>query len=556
MSENKDKQLKPTWDNVRKTKFLSDAKCDIGIHKARRKVLIGAKNCGKTIVGVVDGIVSWENDSYANLWGIKRWQRNAAQSMSSYALMVQSLMKAIGFFFPREYKQTQSELYRVSYKNNNQKNQRFDFGSLENPTQSTDGKPPAFGYISTVIMDEPVEEKDALEPGKLISSHEWEKVEEVLTSNLTRYTESHMDAFPDRSDKTKPTTIWMLMNNWGPHPIIVEADEFFPESDFIDWVLGYPLDTLLGNEELVLQLWKDEEYLKGLVERNTLSKYDREKDTLFSRFTVFGNPRNCVGEKLQMSLVKIRNALIEAKPTLLTIYLGMRQTPMLEDSMRVFPEQVIKNHSNKTMEQLLKEGFKPTHVSYGVDVDISRIITIAPAIYMQKVASNGDVTNIVHIDPIKEYKTAGAGAMGQNLDQYTKFASKLILEHIVEKKLLKCRIKVSVDDNLSFFMRDMSRTELSAYVNQWGKPIKTGANDITHRQDLLIAGLRNKVINIEPKNALLISDYRTCQKVNMYEKKRETKGTKNYLDRIDAVDYAIQPFTSMIWRELRGGRNG
>lgn len=58
--------------------------------------------------------------------------------------------------------------------------------------------------------------------------------------------------------------------------------------------------------------------------------------------------------------------------------------------------------------------------------------------------------------------------------------------------------------------------------------------------------MRNKVINIDPHNANLIADYRTCQKANMYEKKRETRGTKNYLDRIDAVDYAIQPFTSMI----------
>lgn len=92
--------------------------------------------------------------------------------MSNYALMVVSLLKTKGFEFPREYKPTQSEMYRVSYKNANHKNQRFDFGSLENPTQSTDGKPPAFGYISTVIMDEPVEEKDALEPGKLISKSE------------------------------------------------------------------------------------------------------------------------------------------------------------------------------------------------------------------------------------------------------------------------------------------------------------------------------------------------------------------------------------------------
>lgn len=202
------------------------------------------------------------------------------------------------------------------------------------------------------------------------------------------------------------------------------------------------------------------------MSRNTKAFYDQEDDTLYCRFTVFGNPQHHKPEAKKMALTKIRNALIEAKPTLLTIYLGMRQTPQLEDEMRVFPEQVIRNHSKHTYEELLKQGYKPTHVNYGVDVDISRIITIAPAIFMRKVSSTGAVTNIVHVDTIKEYKTAGAGAMGQNLDQYTSFTSRLIVEHLTTRKLFKTRVKVTVDENLTFFMRDMSRTSLASYVNQ------------------------------------------------------------------------------------------
>lgn len=92
--------------------------------------------------------------------------------------------------------------------------------------------------------------------------------------------------------------------------------------------------------------------------------------------TVFGNPMITDDEKKRKrALNKIRGAIAEDNIQNLCIYLGMRQIPRLEDDMRVYPEQLLKNLK---LAENFPADYQVAGVNYGVDVDISRVITITP----------------------------------------------------------------------------------------------------------------------------------------------------------------------------------
>lgn len=548
-----------TLENLVKDDYISEEKAWIASHEAKVKVVIGAKQCGKTFIGIVEMVINLETDPWYNGWAIRKHSSGAVKGMGTYIIRVSNELSSLGYKIKYEYKLTQTELYRLKNKRNMSKNQIVNFSSLEDYSGSTDGKPVAFGYIGDIIVDEAVIERDALEPDKIPTKKEWDKAKTVIDSNLSRYTSSHKKIHPELVDRTKETCKWYFMNNWGPHPEIVKADEVFPELEFIEWVFGWPLDKIMGNKDMIDDLFENEGWVERMISRNTKSFYYEEEDILYTRMTVFANPMNTETKfKTKGFVNKIRRALEESNFQNICIFLGLRQVPQLEDNMRVYPEQVIKRAvEDKTFKEYIAEGYEVAAASYGVDVDISRVITITPSVLFQKTLLGEVTEEFVFVDKQIEIICAGAGVHGRNLDQYTSMTSQRIVDHIKDRKLVGVKRKwVLVDENLKFFLRDLTRTNLPDYISTFGNPIKTGKEyNIEKRQDIMITGLTNRVIRISPENSLLFNDMRTCEKRNMFDRRRVTEGTKNYLDRIDSSEYSVQPFTPKIWKLLKGGKN-
>lgn len=553
----REEKKKLTWENIVSSGYISQSKADLAIHKAKRKIIVGSKECGKTIIGLTEAVIGFETDGFYNPFGFRKHLTGAAKGMGKYTARVANELKALGFDIKREYKLTQSELYRLTSKSDMLKNQVMNFGSLDDYSGTTDGRAPSIGYVGTVIVDEAVIESDALNPDKIPSQSEWYKLETVITSNLNRYNQSFSNIFNRQAN----TTFWYFMNNWGPHPLILETDDVFPEEDFIEWVLGYPLEELLLNEELITELFENEDWLQNQLYKNhTAYRYKEDNDTLYARMTVFANPLFLMDEKkAKQKTNQIRTALLEDNREGLTILLGMRQKPKLDDEWRVYPEQIIRNIKQYTIKDLEEQGYKIKSVSYGVDIDVSRVNTITPAILFEKkvygLNNSYELHEKILLDEQYELKCVGSGVMGSNLDLYTKEMAIAIRKHIKENKLWNTKIAVAVDDNRQWFTRDLYKSqELSGIIDIWEPAQKNGIFDIYHRQDTFITGLTNDIIYIHPGNQALIMDLMVTKKRAIDDGRRDTNGTTNYLDRIDSMEYSLQQLTSTIWRHIKGGR--
>ena len=553
----KKEYFKLNWANIKKKKVLSKAKIDIALHPAKTKIIIGAKGTGKTIIPMVKGLIEYESDQYFNMFGFRKHKEQATNKLSSFFFQTYNILKMHDFEFKLNYelRSQQAAIFRIYHYRNMNLNQVFKFGSLDNASGSTDGGAPGNGgYYGIIIDDEPVIEKDAGDPKKIPSKDAWDKDQSIIVDNLDRFN----DNFSDITKRDVGTETYHLMNNWGLHPLIVLANEIFPEDTFMNYVLGMTMEELFSlTEEEVKALFKNKEFLNRLMRNNTLSVESKKIDTLITRMTKFANPNNWKPEKAAKLLKRIENSVLMKNQQQLTILLGTLSIPEIDKEMLVFN---IKDFNLKTLEEFLEEGFEISKVNYSWDIDTSRVLTLTPTYVLNKKRAVGGfgrpIVNkpieIIYWDTQIELVAYGTGEIGELNDLYIKQMIRVMDKHW--KKVLKNDIKikaiVSVDDKRKWFLNELYKQK-KYYMGLFRTFEQHGDADIEHRQDAMKVGLQNKSLWISPKNQNLIQDIKVCVKRDLNDSRRKTSGNTNYLDRLDSAENGFWPFVPIIWKRQR-----
>ncbi len=256
------------------------------------------------------------------------------------------------------------------------------------------GGPSNGGYYGIISVDEPVVEKDASNPDKIPTQAQWDRSDKILLDNLGRFN----DNFENAMGREVKTEIYYTMNNWGDHPLTVLCDKVLPEQTFLKFIFGFDIFEIMGNQELVLEWFEDEENINHLLNNNTMSVYKENIDTLFTRMTKFANPNNHSEKNKKKILNDLKSALIDGDINWLTILLGMKAVPEVENEMLVYPSDMFNQIEYKTYDELLEEGWTPKRTNYAIDIDTSRVFTITPTTHFEKVSILEGVQKHVHVD--------------------------------------------------------------------------------------------------------------------------------------------------------------
>lgn len=538
---------KMSWQAIIDNDILTETKVEIARHKAKHKVIIGGKGTGKTFIPEVKAIMMFETNNYFNAMGFRHDKDKATTKLSGYFHNAVSLLKRKKMNITTDYEFRTNKSYKIEDKRVMNNNQKFEYGSLQDITGSTDGlSPNKAGYFGLCLIDEPIN-KNSIEKNDIPTDEQWEEDMKIISDNLDRW------AFDMKAEMGNIPKVeyWYLMNDWGKHPLSVAVDKVLPEDDFIMWVLQYPLVELFGNKELLDELFADPEWKNNVLDKHTKQFYDEKADTLYVRMTKFANPINCHESAVKTIFNDLYKALLTENKNALTISLGLRHEGRLDNDMLVF--NIDFKDNIKTLDELLESGYEKKEITYGVDIDTSRVMTIAPTYLLQRktpdpLEGTVLVEEALYVDRIMEFKANGTGVDGSKNDIYVDYIAKLIKNHIENNKNFDIKKNIVVDDNRKMYMNSLMKLGTLPSTINWYQAVKNGkAFDIIPRQDKIEVGFNEKVIFIHPDNKDYMNDIKVCQKADIHSPKRKTTGTTNYLDRIDAVEYSTQPYS---WKLL------
>ncbi|MGL4336304.1 MAG: hypothetical protein ACRCXT_09820 [Paraclostridium sp.] len=168
--------------------MLSQTKLAILNHPAKKKVIIGGKNTGKSIIPIYNVISRMEDELYYNAMAFRKYKEQSSTKLGNAIQAMVTIRKQSGENFKYEYERNQSRFYRKVHKTALTKNQAIVFGSLEDISASTDGADPAnAGYYGDIIFDEPVVKEDITNPDKIPSAEEFNEQLAIIFDNTYRF---------------------------------------------------------------------------------------------------------------------------------------------------------------------------------------------------------------------------------------------------------------------------------------------------------------------------------------------------------------------------------
>ncbi len=471
------------------------------------------------------------------------------------------MTKCVSQYTPYTTNDTSCYITYTTDKRRMERNQSILFGGLDDVAHSTDGGAPSNGgYYKIVIIDEPVIRGDMNNPDKIPSPKQWDEDMEILEDNLTRFNDNYA-AIHQR--QLPATETWIMMNDWGDHPLTLAVNKHLPIEEFMDYNFNNEFANLWGATEEYLNTWFDnDENITHLLTNNTQVKYTEEDDTLWVRQTKFANPNNWLEHNKLKLIRKIKLSLLTENMNSLAINMGYRHAgDAISESMLVYPKKVLDNIEYKTKEDLLKEGYNIKRVNYAWDIDTSRVLTLTPTIHFLKNKFNVSFTGDKTLSTVKQHKILidkqieipayGPGEYGELNDTYVRLIKKATEKHISQLGngyLGKNNAIITIDDKRKWFLNEVRKLRPDG-IKTFKTPQQHGhLFGIIQRQDTTILGLETHLVAIHPKNKSLVNDMRLCQKQDLNSSVRKTTGNTNYLDRIDSGEYGLEPFSPIIWR--------
>ena len=515
------KKLKP-FTNEDLPNWLTQDKVDILNHPAKRKIFIGGKKTGKTRGSGLKMIqlLMGNKDCYG--LALKKYSGNATKRLHvNYANLATKLSR---FHDVPEFKKSTDRTYILREKSmaKLQQNQSIEYASFENIAGLAGIEAPNGGYFGLIHIEEPVEPNDS---GKIPDKNEWEMLMDIVVDSVERSNEEyneyqrmvHGDGWVDIE---KPE-YHFTMNAWDDHPLILEAQEKFPEEEFFEWV--------------------KEDFIKN----NLKWVYDEENDTLYVRMTKFANPIEAKKE----SMIKLAKSAIEENDNAkLALIFGLKY----EGIGKKVKTYDTTNLSNYSIEEALVNDFKILALSFGWDVDFRRKIVGTPVYLLEKFNRNtgrNDRIIVVGEQEIIRGKTK-KGSIVPSQD-YAKLISEIVFENIKDKHINN--IMVFVDEGQAFV--DMVEIEIEIRIGEHvtvTKAVKKGKNnhwDILERQAWLQTAMDSRNFFIDEKNDDLIKEIEKSYK-KLGQDKRDESGTaeKNY-DCLNSMEYGTYPFSDYIERK-------
>lgn len=570
----KTKSWKPLDTNfLREHKILTEEKIQIIEHPAQRKYIIGGKGGGKTLPMILDMIIYHENNPLGSSFAGRQHKESAAEKMGGYFERALNLLKWSGYKTRYPYEKKRNRFYAMKDKKNTMKNSYQAYFSLEDKNSTDGAAPENLGFYGILGVDEPIVLEDMLRADKIPDAIEWENAIEIIRSNLNRYNTAFMQRYPNAP--LIKTREWYAMNDWGKHPLSIYIDSVFPQSAFIKTITGYKLEELLGNRDLIKRLCKsrdeddpdnilDSEWADMWRNKTTVSVYNKDllddKDDLIVRITKFANPDEQEPIRFIPSLIKLADGFINENWSKLAQIAGLQYRPRPDNELLVYN---IDDFNNETLESMIDQGYLPTKLSYGVDIDSSRVFTITPAYEMIK--ENKSLNNtfkrnkVIFIDKQIELNAMGSGEFGELHEIQAKQIGLLIKKHFlkaISNKTVDMYLEKTyciVDDNRKIYLKYIRDTlKSSGIIENFMGAVKQGHYEILERQDYFEESFKQKKLFNHIKNKSLEEDIRECVKPSANTPTRTTSGSINYLDRIDSAEYAVYPFiTTMVQSKQR-----
>lgn len=526
--------------------------------------IIGGKGSGKTIIAELILLWSQENHPKASNFAGRKYKDQATQQLGDYFARTLNLVGLNGYKTRYPYERKRNRFYALKSPRDMFQNSYQQYFSIDE-IGSTDGSAPAnFGYYEFAYIDEPIVKDDMLNPDKIPTKQKWESDIDQLKSNLKRYNEEF--AKYSKAKKVPITKFIYTMNDWGKHPLTEDFNKEFSQDQFIKAITGYEMKQLMGNKELLLKLMKydendddasilDSEWGKMWLRTHTLYIKNEIRKSIRCRMTIFANPDERKPETAKESLYKIAVGFLTENMALLAHYSGLQYNAQPDSDLLVYNVQ---NFNETTFPKLLKEGWVPKELSFGLDLDTSRVNTLTPAFKMEQHIRQLNNTflkrEIVFVDKIIELPANGSGAFGEMHELTAKQIALTIKKYVLEKAKNPIfaenvdKTYLIIDDNRKHYVHLLKQNVPAGYISHFDSAIKQGHYDIINRQDIVETSFHQKKLLIDIENEPLKLDIKACVKASPNIAVRTTAGSINYLDRIDSMEYAIYPFHARLSR--------
>lgn len=558
----KTEEFIPSITKDDRIKLITQDKIDLLDHPATHKYYIGGKDGGKTRSAAVDIVTSINSDDTAQCLALKKYKGNGERLHTSYQNIALE-MKMLGF-------PVKELTYNTQKGSSGMKSGRgrfakvvkkIEYASFEDANKLAGIEAEGLGYFSHVHVEEPVEANDAGAPPTDI---EWRTSIKMIKQSIARSNRK----YETLTGKPAPMTKWLYtMNPWDEHPIIVEAEKYYPEQDFLDWVL--------------------QDYLNN----NTRAKYNVDKDSLYIRTTTLANViiRNI--EKT-LKLHKIRglsdwNSYDKTKidftnPDLTELGITER---VIEGHIKAYDgmaiwfqiEEAIRTQDSLAMASLLgmkfngTQAIKKTYDLTNLQLCDADDIINHPDVRIKGISVGWDVdfrqgrgfwgTPIYFVE---HWETGDEAVVVGKQVYIPTYGDDANIKPFYQQELVKRNVEINnklnnllepgqnlikfiyVDENkydLILTLRDsMKQTKFMIQ-----KASKHGSYDIENRQRLLQFAIDSGKLYVDRANDILISDLKKSI-IKEGSKKRDESGRreKDY-DKINSLEYGFYPMRAVAY---------
>ncbi len=495
--------LKP-FKHEDELEFITPAKQAMLDHPAKKKSWIGAKETGKNRSINTRATRLLQEQPNGHMLGMRKYKQSVKSRVANAIRNMALEIRSKGFnALPVEHSQGYS--YFVKDKYNRQNNQTLEYAGFDDINGIAGIEAPNLGKFILIEIDEPVLAKD---PGKVPSPEDWansiKMMEDSVNRSNRRYAQIH-------NEEVSMPEWHYAMNPWDDHPEVLEAEKYFPEEDFLAWVLQDPKNNCI----------------KGV--------YNKELDKLYIRLTKFANP-TLDHDKL---LVEVNTALKENNKFELTRLLGLKNETVSDDP-RVWNMAFWK--TSDTYAELKKRTVLGYSIGWDIDVNRQLTMTISAVAGIDNV--NDDCYEDIKIFMLPQEVIK---AYGSSPDKTKRYVQQMEERSLSAMKMMQEEFLLNLElGTYCYFDQDQHQwswgMEDLAQVIAIGKAKKHGVWDILRRQQFWqIAGDAER-LEIDKENKKLLKHMERATRKEGSPKRDESGSKEKEYDEINSGEYSLYPW--------------
>ena len=543
-----EKKILKTFSQEHLPIYFSKSKMEIINHKARKKVVVGAKDAGKTILAVVLALALMEQDKHAYVMAARKYKTQSADKF--HVLFTNaSLELFLTYDFKRSnYKRSLNKTIKMDNWKDQTKNQSIEYVSFDDPNGIAGAEAPNLGYYPLILIDDPVMLDDI---GKIPTRKEWKASLSAIKDSIDRSNRKHKEVF--KRDIDEPV-YFLMMNLWDEnHPEVADANKHISDQELLAYVTGFTNITS-KSAKWIEQNWQT--IWTNMKKNHTLSIYNQATDTLYVKMTKLANPK--INQIADHTIQKeVKTALLNQDNFELARLLGMTY----EGSTNIQKTYDLRHlEVADTLSKFKNEKWKNIGVSTGWDIDINEAlwqtnIILASKKHPDQLNHPFETIEKLFVFPQNKVPAFGVGAIGENRTKtymeaisnqtYKSFKD---LQHFTNETKPKYGSFITIDDNFQTWLDgiyELLKDKINACYSRAKKHKKQKANlsyDINTRIALLQELIDKKFIVIDKNCHQLLRDLnQSVRKVNGEGRDESSWKHKTY-NTINSLEYSLYPF--------------